>query len=102
MIIPKNIVIGGRKYNIKQKRIIDWRNKSVVGQISYYSKNMKIQKMDDGKYKEDIFFHEIAHGVLKELEFNFPKISKFRNNEEFVQELGLTLRKTFLDLLEKQ
>ena len=53
----------------------------------------------DKRITEDTFFHEIAHGILKELEFNYPKMSSFRNNESFVQEMGLTLRKTFIDLL---
>jgi hypothetical protein len=36
------------------------------------------------------------------MEFNYPQITKFRNDEQFTQELGLNLRKLFLDLLEKQ
>ncbi len=41
-------------------------------------------------------------GVLKEMEFNYPKMSKFRSDDTFVQELGLVLRNTFIDLLKKQ
>lgn len=51
---------------------------------------------------EDTFFHEMAHGILKEMEFNYPQITKFRSDENFTQELGLCLRKLFLHLLEEQ
>lgn len=56
----------------------------------------------DKRINEDIFFHEISHGVIKELEYNHPRIAVFRTNEAFVQEMGLILRKTFLELLESQ
>ena len=103
MIIPKKIKIGETNYNIKFKRVVDWTNKKVTGEINYGEGIMKIKNHKQGdKFKEDIFFHEMAHGVLKELEFNHPKISKFRCDELFVQEMGLTLRKTFLDLLKSQ
>ena len=104
MEIPKKIKIGGSVYNIKSKRVVDWKNRDIIGQINYVDKEIKIKKLKiaDAKIDESTFFHEVAHGVLKELEYNHPKVNNFRNNEKFVSEMGLTLRTTFLDLLEKQ
>lgn len=103
MKIPKKLKIGEHYYDVKKVRIVDWKDSSIAGQISYGDKKMRLKVFEkDHRVTEDTFFHEIAHGLLKELEFNHPKISKFRNDEVFVQEMGLTLRKTFLDLLESQ
>ena len=44
----------------------------------------------------------MVHGILREMEFNYPQLTKFRTDEEFVQELGLCLRKVFFDLLKEQ
>ena len=103
MKIPDKIRIGKYNYNIKKVRIIDWTNSNIDGQISYSSKMMKIKiNKKDERITESTFFHEIVHGILKELEYNYPKISSFRSNESFVQELALILRKTFIDLLDAQ
>ena len=103
MEIPNKIKIGSYYYNIKKVRIVEWGNNDIAGQINYTDKVIKLRKFNkDEKVTEDILFHEIAHGVLKELEFNYPQISKFRNDEDFTQEFGLNLRKIFKELLEAQ
>ena len=101
MIIPKKIKIGDMEYNVREKMFL-FKDKSIAGNISYGNLDMSIRSGMIDKSKEDVFFHEITHGILKELEFNHPKITHFRNNEDFVQEMGLLLRKTFLDLMKKQ
>lgn len=100
MNFPKEIKIGDKEYKVKEKRYLF--QYGVGGNIDYHRGVGGIRKGIKGKYKEEVFFHEIAHGVLKDLEFNYPKVSAFRNDEKFVQEMGLILRKTFLDLLSKQ
>lgn len=103
MKIPKKLLIGDRLYRIKNKLMfVNLFDSDISGNINYNTNIMKIKKVKDNKTEEDIFFHEVTHGILKELEFNHPKIVKFRNDEEFVQEMGLILRKIFLDLMEKQ
>lgn len=98
--IPREILIGDTMYKVKLKSY--YFNSNIGGNINYNDSVMGLKKSLKGKFKEDTFFHEVAHGVLKELEFNHPKITNFRNNENFVQEMGLVLRKTFKDLLKKQ
>jgi len=100
--IPKKVRIGNHYYNIKKVRVVDWKNKDVAGDINYGIKRVRLKKFKDERMNQEIFFHEVAHGILKELEFNYPQIIKFRNDEIFVQELGLTLRKTVIDLLNNQ
>lgn len=103
MIIPEKIKIGEHYYDVKKVRIVDWSNSFISGNIHYGKKLMKLKVWEkDERLTQDTFFHEVAHAILKELEFNHPQISNFRTNEDFVQELGLTLRKAFLDLLESQ
>ncbi len=97
MKIPKKIKIGNKEYNIKKTNF--YFNDTLGGQINYNTDTIKIK---NGNQEEITFFHEIAHGILKELEFNYPKMVAFRNNESFTHELGLTLMSTFLDLLKKQ
>jgi len=99
MIIPKKIIIGDTQYDIKKRLWLF--NKNYSGKITYSCRLLEIRESCD-KNEQDYFFHELAHGVLKELEFNHPKIIRFRNNEEFVQEIGLILRKSFLDLMQAQ
>lgn len=101
MIIPKKIRIGDLEYNIKERMFL-FKNKTLAGTIIYGNLDMNIRRDMIPRAKEDTFFHEVAHGILKELEFNHPAMTKFRNDEIFVQELGLLLRKTYLDLEKKQ
>ena len=98
--IPKKILIGNTEYTIKHKHFLF--DKNLGGNINYSSQRLNIKKSNNQKVKETTFFHEIAHGLIKELEYNHPKLSLFRNNEELVHEMGLVLRKTFIDLMEKQ
>lgn len=97
--LPKTIKIGESNYKIKIVKIIDLSN-NVVGQINHFTKTIKIKLGKDERLNEETFFHELTHGMLKELEFNYPKVSNLRCNEKFVQEMGLTLRTMFLSLKE--
>ncbi len=101
MKIPKTIRIGNKEFKIKIKNRISW-SKKISGQINYDDKELMINKKLKGRDLESTFFHELAHGLFHEMEFNYPQMVKFRNDETFIQEFGLNLRKTFLDLLEKQ
>lgn len=101
MKIPKKIKMGDQEYMIKMRKKVGG-NKHYGGQINYSSKIMELKKdARDSKLLEATFFHEITHCLIKELEYNYPKIQKFRNDEGFVNEMALLLRKFFLDLLEK-
>lgn len=98
MKIPNKISIGQTNYKIKMVKIVNWGNKNVIGNINYSTKKIRLKKQEDDRANEDTFFHELAHGLIKELEYNHPRISSFRNNEEFIQEMGLTMRNMFLQL----
>jgi len=102
MIIPKKITIGNKEYHIKIQYFVDLFHSNIYGNINYMEGVMKIKKVKDNRAMEDTFFHELAHGLLKEMEFNYPSMVKFRNDEKFVQELGLHIRNVFIELLEKQ
>jgi hypothetical protein len=100
MIIPKKIMIGETEYKVKKKTLLFPTN--LGGQINYFHQKLTIRKGGSERNEEDIFFHEIAHGILKEIEYNHPSITKFRNDEQFVQEMGLIMRKTFKSLISQQ
>lgn len=101
MKIPKNVKIGKLLYKIEICKRINKQN-SLMGRVDYQDKKIKILKMSDNRQIEMVLFHEIAHGIIGELEFNYPKISIFKDDEIFIGEFTLLLRKTFLDLLDKQ
>ena len=101
MNIPKTIKIGSNEFKIKNKFNIDW-NGNIAGQINFSKNRILLKKGSNHRCKEDTFFHEVAHGIFKEISYNYPQIIKFSDNESFIQEFGLLLRKTFLDLLDKQ
>ena len=101
MIIPNKIRIGKHYYDVQQCKLIDWSTK-LTGQINYGKEILKIRTCRLDIENEATFFHELAHRIIRSLEFNHPQISRFRNDEVFVQEMGLTLRKTFIDLLNNQ
>ena len=102
MKIPSNLKIGATIYKIIVKRFIKFSNPNIAGNINYNKRLITIKKTTDQRATEDIFFHELAHGLLKEMEFNYPAVTKFRHDELFTQELGLNLRKMFLELLRNQ
>lgn len=103
MKFPKRIKIGDYYYSIKKMKIVDWNNFKVDGQVNYFRKTIKVKANEKHKkMEEETLFHEIAHGLMKELEYNYPKLVKFRNDEDFTQEFGLMLRKIFVELLEAQ
>ena len=95
-------MIGDSKYKVREKNYWFSRLGNISGNINYANQVINMSNIQTERCKEDTFFHEIAHGILKELEFNYPAITKYRNDELFTQELGLMLRKTFLDLIQKQ
>lgn len=101
MKIPNKIKIGDKEFDINFKRLINF-DKNISGQIRLNDNKIILTKNLKGKILEDTFFHEISHGLFREMEFNYPQMAKFRNDESFIQEFGLLLRKTFLDLLSKQ
>ena len=56
MKIPNEIIIGERKYKIKEKWRINWRG-SIAGQINYNANQLLIQSDLIEKEKEYVFFH---------------------------------------------
>jgi len=100
MTIPKKVKIGESEYSVKRTRFVGGKNWS--GFINYHDRKIKIKPGYSEREEEDVFFHEIAHGILKEMEFNHPQINKFRGDEQFIQELGLLIRKTFKSLNEEK
>lgn len=104
MKYPKTINIGNKVYKIKVLKFLErfWFLKhNMAANINYKDNLIKTVEFDDPKENEANLFHEITHGILREMEFNHPGIITYRNNEVFVEELGLALRKTFIDLHEK-
>ena len=100
MNLPKKLMIGQNEYKISKSHFVF--NRNLAGLINYHTKEILIRKTDNDRDLSENLFHEIAHGLFKELEYNHPKITSFRNNEEFIQETGLLLRKIYLQLLKEK
>lgn len=99
MMLPENVKIGKKEYLIRQCRYLF--NDSIGGSINYNTNKIKVRRSMDSIEKERCLFHEIAHGVIHEMILNYPQLAKFKSDEAFIDELGLTLRKTFLSFTNK-
>ena len=98
MKIPKKVKIGNETFKIKVKRFM---KKNLYGSICQCKKVIKINKNNSTRELEATFFHEIVHGLLKEMSFNYPFLKNKRFDEDFVEEMGLLMRNIYLDLLKK-
>ena len=104
MKYPKELYIGNHLYKFKVVRFIEkmiFKKNNIAANINYQESIIKTTEFSNEKENQATFFHELAHGILREMEFNHPKIIKFRNDEKFTDELGMVLRKTFIDLQKK-
>lgn len=104
MKYPQDINIGDKRYKIKIVRYLErflFLRNNIAANINYKTGVIKTVIFNDSKEDEANFFHEIAHGMLREMEFNHPKIITFRKNEKFIEEFALVLRKTIIDLNNK-
>ncbi len=100
MIIPNKITIGKSIYNVFNRYLFF---RSHAGIINYFEKEIVLKrKYNKGRTGESTFFHEVSHGIVNELQYNYPKIIPLKDDEDFVQELGLLLRRVFMDLLAQQ
>ena len=100
MKLPETVRIGQKVYTVGEKRYVF--DKNLGGSINYNVDTISIRKGMPEREVEATFFHEIAHGVLHELEFTHPQITSFRSNETFVQEMGLMMRQIFQQLVHEQ
>lgn len=104
MKYPKELYIGDHLYKFKVVRLIEkliFKKNNIAANINYKDSIIKTLEFENEKENQANLFHELAHGILREMEFNHPKIIKFRNDEKFIEEFGLVLRKTFIDLQKK-
>ena len=98
MELPKTITIGEKEYEVKFSNFF-FQPRGVAGQINYVSETIKIKPSNDERMTETTFFHELAHGIFYELESNHPTVTKFRSDENFINELALHLLLVYKQLL---
>lgn len=97
MKIPKTIQIHNRILRVRRPHML-FRNRAgsfdILTGIIYVRRQLK----DYPDLESISFFHELSHGILLNLCSNNPSASNLVNDELFVNELGLNIRKVFLDL----
>jgi len=98
--MKKKIKIGDRIYKIQRQSKLNIGGEKCSGGFNYTDKIIKIRKI--GKVIDmDSLYHEISHGIMIELSnrcFNKEKkkiINNLNKNEDFIDCMGLMLRKTF-------
>ena len=105
--IPEEVRIGNSHYKVIQHKIVTSnfgfdallnliKGQVRLGQINFNNKEIKIKK--DGYNKRKTFLHEVAHGIMYEMEKRYPKASAWNNDEAFMGRLGIVLDKTLTDL----
>ena len=97
MKIPKTIEINNRILRVRRPKML-FRNQA--GTFNLLSGVISIRRqLKDFPFIESIsFFHELSHAILLNLSSNHPIASNLVNDEPFCNELGLNIRKIFLDL----
>jgi len=83
---PKRFSLGALDFNIKSEHGLLQKD-DVVGRINFRTQKITINKFKKDEatqeYIDGIFFHELAHGILREMEEH-----DLTNNEKFVDRLG--------------
>jgi len=98
MEIPRLITIGEKTYDVSKTRFF-LRPSTISGEIRYHEDKILVRNSLDTRDAERTFFHELAHGIFYELESNHPTITKFRSDENFINELALHLLLVYKQLL---
>ena len=83
MIIPKKIKIGKTKYDVRWFKQILKGSKVVRGVVEYDLNKISLAKTDGqhsytSKEKEETFWHEVTHAILKDMNH------ELYDNETFV------------------
>ena len=113
MKIPSSIKIGNKEYAIKEVKIVNFFNTlnplrlfkdggTIIGQICKDNKDIRLQKDLKPKKKKMVFFHELAHGIMWEMEKSHPQVSAWRDDEVFTDKFGRMLSRTFDNLMKSQ
>ena len=110
MIIPKTIKIGSTKYKVSLVKVVDYmemikmrfrKEKGIIfGRID--GQEIRIKKDLNNKHQKETFFHEMAHGIMWEMERSHPKVWAWRKDEAFICKLGSVLSRTFSNLMKSQ
>jgi hypothetical protein len=86
--IPKQLYLGAQKINVNKVKQITGEEKNILG-FAFYSEG-KIELKDDpdcsNDYKEYIFFHELTHHILNQMQEE-----KLRQDEKFISRFAILL-----------
>lgn len=106
----KKINVGYTKYklevktrlkNFRTKKYHIGKNKEMIGRINHKTKTISVKKGLGKIKKKEVLYHEIAHGILFDMEARATTkkskklMEKLNDNEAFVSCLALILNKTF-------
>ena len=80
-VVPKSFTIFNSKYKVKQYVKVDADDS--MGEHSYENRTIKLKKSLMEDEKEKIFFHELMHCLLEQL--NYDKLSA---DEKFVHQMA--------------
>ena len=65
MNITSSVKIGGITYKVKECAAPSEEDPNVDGQILYSKQELRLKSEMAEEYKENVFIHEIIHGVLE-------------------------------------
>ena len=88
-MIPKQVKIGGRVYNVVFCQEVDEDNANTDGKILYSKREIRLKSGMDEAYTNEVLLHEIVHGV-----FNFLH---FEQDENLVEKLTNSLYQVLAD-----
>lgn len=108
--IPKKIKICGIEYEIDERKIEEERAKCKVeeGEVDGFAdvtqRKIVVGECDlkDERWREFAFFHELSHALIYEFKYFYPFLDRFVLDEQFINELGLSLRDVFFQILKEQ
>ncbi|ACQ51726.1 hypothetical protein [Clostridium botulinum] len=69
MNIPDKVKIGGVTYNIIECNNPSEEEHQVDGMIVYHKQEIRLKNDMDKEYKENIFLHEVIHGIFEYIGF---------------------------------
>lgn len=89
--LPEEIVIGGITYSVSLHPHEAMLDGDLEGDINYKNARLRIQAGMNPEHTQQIFFHEICHGLAVEGEYNFILGLEGPDKERVVQLMGKAL-----------
>lgn len=91
--VPGSVILGGITYSVTITPRENMMDADLEGDISYKHARLRLQDGMDPEHTQQIFFHEVMHGLAIEGEYNFILGLEGPDKERVVQLMGKAMHR---------